>query len=294
METYGGAEEVIYYNENDPDAADWIQALIDAGEIGWGIVDRRSICDVQPHELNGFVQYHFFAGISGWPLALRIAGWPDGRPVCTGSCPCQPFSQTGLRLGVADPRHLWPQFFRLIRVRGFPEIFGEQVAGEDGEIWFSGVRADLEGQGYEVGASDLPAASVGAPQKRQRLYWVAYANRDRRNQQRRDARIAHETQGTASWIKSSFRREADGLGYSYHEGPQGRRLNRDSRYQRSPWAAGVGVLGSDKKKRRRVEPSISPVAYGVPDRVALIRGSGNAICPDLAAEFILASEEACP
>ena len=34
------------------------------------------------------------AGIAGWSFALRLARWPDTRPVWTGSCPCQPFSGT--------------------------------------------------------------------------------------------------------------------------------------------------------------------------------------------------------
>src|SRR5512147_3187208 len=82
-----------YYNEFDPFAAAWLRELIKAGHIADGDVDERSIVDVQPADLVGFTQCHFFAGIGGWSLALRLAGWPDDRPVWTGSCPCQPFSQ---------------------------------------------------------------------------------------------------------------------------------------------------------------------------------------------------------
>lgn len=81
-----------YYNENDPKAAAWLEMLIATGSIPLGIVDRRSIEDVHPNDLDGFTQCHWFAGIGGWSVALRRAGWPDSRPVWTGSCPCQPFS----------------------------------------------------------------------------------------------------------------------------------------------------------------------------------------------------------
>ena len=82
----------VYYNEIDPYAAQWLRNLIAAGHIAPGVVDERSIEDIAPKELHGFTQCHFFAGIGVWSLALRNAGWPDDRPVWTGSCPCQPFS----------------------------------------------------------------------------------------------------------------------------------------------------------------------------------------------------------
>lgn len=56
---------------------------------------------------------------------------------------------------------------------------GEQVASRDGYEWLAGVRADLEGDGYALGAVDLPAACVGAPHIRQRLFWVAESRRER-------------------------------------------------------------------------------------------------------------------
>jgi DNA (cytosine-5)-methyltransferase 1 len=67
--------------------------------------------------LRGFTQCHFFAGIGVWSYALRLAGWPDDRPVWTGSCPCQPFSAAGKGAGFADERHLWPAWHHLIRER---------------------------------------------------------------------------------------------------------------------------------------------------------------------------------
>jgi len=160
-----------YYNEIDPHAAAWLRTLIERGLIAPGVVDERSITDVQPTDLVGFKQCHFFAGIGGWSYALRLANWPDDRPVWTGSCPCQPFSTAGKQRGTADERHLWPEFARLIDKCQPPVVFGEQVASAAGREWLSTVRLDLEAMGYAVGAADLCAAGVGAPHIRQRLWW---------------------------------------------------------------------------------------------------------------------------
>src|SRR5262245_30179855 len=124
-----------YYNEIDPFAAAWLRELIKAKLIADGEVDERSITDVQPDDLRGFVQCHFFAGIGGWSYALRFAEWPDEHAVWTGSCPCQPFSDAGYSGGFGDSRHLWPAWFRLIRECRPGVVFGEQVASLDGCAW---------------------------------------------------------------------------------------------------------------------------------------------------------------
>lgn len=163
-----------FYNEIDPYAAQWLRNLIDAGHIAPGVVDTRSIEDIAPDELRDYTQVHFFAGIGVWSYALRLAGWPDNRPVWTGSCPCQPFSAAGKGAGVDDPRHLWPHFHWLIKQCKPETVFGEQVASKDGLAWLDDVHADLEGTGYASAALDLCAAGVGAPHIRQRLYWMAH------------------------------------------------------------------------------------------------------------------------
>jgi DNA (cytosine-5)-methyltransferase 1 len=167
-----------YYNEIDPYAAEWLRNLIKAGHIADGAVDERSIADVVASDLAGFTQCHFFAGIGVWSLALRRAGWADDRPVWTGSCPCQPFSAAGKGNGFDDERHLWPAFHHLIEQRHPAVVFGEQVANKDAEPWLDLVQADLEALGYAFGAVPFPAAGVGAPNIRDRLYWMADSQRD--------------------------------------------------------------------------------------------------------------------
>ncbi|WP_313124740.1 DNA cytosine methyltransferase [Pseudescherichia sp.] len=165
-----------YYNEFDPYAAQWLRNLIAGGHIAPGEVDERSIEDVAPDDLRGFTQCHFFAGIGGWSHALRVAGWPDDKPVWTGSCPCQPFSSAGKGDGFDDERHLWPDFAWLIGEQKPVAVFGEQVAAGNANVWFDLVQSDLEGMGYAFGLVPFTSAGIGAPHIRERAYWVADAH----------------------------------------------------------------------------------------------------------------------
>ena len=165
-----------YYNEHDPKVAAWLRELIRSGLIPQGEVDERSIEDVVPSDLRGFVQCHFFAGIAGWSYALDLAGWPRDMPVWTGSCPCQPFSAAGQGNGFADERHLWPSWQHLIAQCRPPVVFGEQVASKVADAWIDLVHADMEGMDYAFGCVPFPAAGIGAPHIRDRNYWMAYTD----------------------------------------------------------------------------------------------------------------------
>ena len=313
-----------YYNEFEPYAAEWLRNLIAEGLIAPGDVDERSIEEVAPDELEGYTQCHFFAGIGGWGHALRLAGWPDELPVWTGSVPCQPLSSAGQRRGHADRRHLWPAFFRLIAECRPAVVFGEQVASNLGREWLAGVRADLEHVGYACGAADLPAACVGAPHIRQRLWWVAHsecgsAKRHRHEMARAPREGERETRQQRIRIDAgdggSNGGLADNLGERY--APLQQRGTGDVRRNRKPQrrggACGLGDADDDRLegpqalwtgqpgatwasenipcadgKARRIEPGTFPLAHGVPNRVGRLRAYGNAIVPQVAAAFIRA------
>jgi DNA (cytosine-5)-methyltransferase 1 len=102
--------------------------------------------------------------------------------ILTGGFPCQPYSAAGKRLGTADARHLWPEMLRAIREIKPAAVVAENVSGLlswNGGLVFNEVQADLEAEGYEVQPVLLPAASVGAPHRRDRVWFVAYATSER-------------------------------------------------------------------------------------------------------------------
>lgn len=253
-----------FYNENDPFAAQWLRNLIAAGHIAPGVVDERSIEDVTPDDLRGFTQCHFFAGVGVWSLALRRAGWPDDKPVWTGSCPCQPFSAAGKGNGFADERHLWPAFFHLISECKPGVIFGEQVASKDGLGWLDLVQTDLEATNYAVGAVDLCAAGFGAPHIRQRLFWVGNAN----NQGMEGMR------GCESVILPEGREDAE-----RHAVPPVMATH--------VWDGWQAVTGADKNSRM-LPPDFGERTDDAAGRVGKLRAYGNAIVAPVAEEFIRA------
>lgn len=163
-----------YYNEIEPYAAQWLRNLINENLVAPGDVDERSIADVHPIDTVGYTQCHFFAGIGGWSLALRLAGWEDDRPVWTGSCPCQPFSTAsrGRGRGLESEKHLWPEWRRLIREARPPALFGEQVAGA--LAWLDQVWDDLEADDYALWPVIAPACAAGADHIRERLWFLAH------------------------------------------------------------------------------------------------------------------------
>jgi DNA (cytosine-5)-methyltransferase 1 len=100
--------------------------------------------------------------------------------ILTGGFPCQPYSAAGKRLGKEDSRHLWPEMLRAIREIQPTWVLGENVLGLvnwNGGLVFHEVQADLEAEGYQVQPYVLPAVSVNAPHRRDRVWFVAYSNK---------------------------------------------------------------------------------------------------------------------
>lgn len=234
-----------YYNEIDPAQAAKLRQLIKLKVIADGEVDERSIEDIRPSELGGFTQCHFFAGIGGWSRALRLAGWPDDCPVWTGSCPCQSFSAAGQGKGFADERHLWPAWFHLIGEREPPIIFGEQVDAAIKHGWLDLVQTDLEAAGYAIGHAVIPAASIGAPHGRHRLWFVAnstHTDRRRRSWFEKE-RIRQDQE---RWIGSASDGSVSGLADMRSAGLQER--GSDGRIQREALGASerqAAISGGD-------------------------------------------------
>lgn len=239
----------VYFNDDNLFLCRWLKNLYPQAHV-----DYRDIHAVNSEKIKDLTVCHFFAGIGGWEYALQLAGWPRTRSVWTGSCPCQPFSTAGHKKGLGDKRHLWPIWYSLIKRCHPPTIFGEQVASNDGWGWLSVIQADLEKIGYDVAAVDLAAAGVGAPHKRQRIWFVADSGGERSKRHRRCERPSRQR-------------------------PWGAFGKMDlCQVLESPFNPGNGFP----------QPLIHSLVDGVSSRVGRQSAYGNSIVPQVAAEFISA------
>ena len=256
-----------------------------------------------------------FSGIGGFDLGLERAGmkviwqseidtfaskvlkkhWPDvpnlgdinkidwtniERPdVICGGYPCQPFSTAGKRGGATDPRHLWPAMFNAICLLRPRYALMENVRGHL-SMGFDQVLGDLASIGFDAEWQVIPAAAVGAPHKRDRVFIVAYASSKCGNGgQRPNGSTKFDKKRLQQQIRTGSTNVADtksstgrntqpyGLQKVFGQTAEFRKSGCTSRTIGDWW---------------KVEPDVGRVANGVSDRVDRLRGLGNAIVPQVA------------
>ena len=261
----------------------------------------------------------------------NVKGKEGEADVICGGFPCQPFSVAGKQKGTSDDRHLWPEMFRLIREIKPQFVIGENVKNiiniQDGVV-FETVCTDLESEGYEVQPFNIPAAGVGAPHRRERVWIVAYAERYNEIQQiqksdgtQNQVQSKRGQEDSASWIsgrtnsiRQTNNRYETNVAYTEsiesHVGEHGKHQEERSRqgeirgenshdantYSKrlEGFRAEHELRNSEKEKQTSgnswwsVEPNVGRVANGVPGRVHRLKGLGNAIVPQIAKEIGLA------
>jgi DNA (cytosine-5)-methyltransferase 1 len=272
-----------------------------------------------------FFHGSLFSGIGGFDLAAEWAGWQNAFhcewnefgqkilkhywpkaisygditktdftihrgtiDVLTGGFPCQPYSLAGKRKGKEDERHLWPEMLRAIREISPTYIVGENVYGLvnwNGGLVFHEVQTDLEAEGYEIQPVILPAASVGAPHKRERIWFVAYSesNGSNRTPNETSCKIEGQNRKQTEQFKQCCKiwdaTDSDNQGLQRSEKPGSIEESREER---------------NKQPTRFFQPAWnefptqSPVCRGddgFPYRVDRLKALGNAIVPQVALQI---------
>jgi DNA (cytosine-5)-methyltransferase 1 len=143
--------------------------------MGWENVMQ---CEIDPFCQKVLRHYFPSAHLYGDIRKINGTEWRNKIDILTGGFPCQPFSAAGRRRGTDDNRFLWPEMLRIIREIQPTWVVAENVRGLasiDSGLVFERVCSELEANGYEVQPFCIPACAVGAPHRRERLWFIGYA-----------------------------------------------------------------------------------------------------------------------
>ena len=271
--------------------------------MGWENVFH---CEREPFAQK-VLNYHFpnsklYEDITTFD-ATAYAGRID---ILTGGFPCQPFSAAGLRKGTEDERHLWPQMLRIIREIKPRYVLGENVRGLlnwSGGLVFEQVCTDLEAEGYEVVPLLLPAAAVNAPHRRDRIWFIAYANGSEQTGHKRanseeKREVRRNEKSDVSRELSSFRHAANSYNARADNSlrADNNRTEKSKKRQREPRPK-LREIGS-KWANFPTQPPLCGGNDGLPKeldsitfpkwRNESIKAYGNAIVPQVAYEIFKA------
>ena len=235
----------------------------------------------------------------------------DKIDIITGGYPCQPFSVAGNKKGEQDPRHLWPEYFRLVKECRPTWVIGENVGGHI-KLGLDTVLKDLESEGYSTRTFSISAASIGANHKRERVWIVANSNDRLSNGKNEEVRTGRNTfnNGSSDLANSTTHRSFNeskrnfgSLGEESKEKERGRDQstirtetcstemgNSDNKRQQEQWNP-ESIPETIKRETERsstersswweVEPNVGRVVDGIPKRVDRLKSLGNSLIPQI-------------
>ena len=255
-------------------------------------------------EATGGFETVAFCDVEEFPRKVLQKHWPDVKQykdikeltyeklkadgidtidIITGGYPCQPFSVAGRKKGEEDPRHLWPEYFRLVKELRPTWVIGENVSGHI-KLGLDTVIKDLESEDYSVRPFSISASSIGANHQRERIWILAHSRRSQwpRAEQRGENENETRQENANQFERSSSTSEVD-VANTNDE-----RLQRQwqSRNQFTPRFN--SSRESSEEGQRTVgqgwwesEPNMGRVAHGIPKRVDRLKSLGNSLVPQI-------------
>jgi len=238
-----------------------------AAQWVWGSsLDIAAFCEIE--EFPRKVLRKNFPGVPIEKDIKEMNGY-DYRPIdlLTGGFPCQPFSQAGKQKGAADDRHLWPEMLRIIEEVTPRYILGENVPGIK-NMELDNIITDLEDRGYTTEQYIIPAAAIGAPHRRDRIWILGYAASNHKQWDRIFKKRPEVTIRGSDSLRNATHTDTGGLEGSKNKEKKQFATHRNTWYK---------------------FPTQSPVCGGndgLPNRVDRVKSLGNAIVPQVAAVLL--------
>ena len=193
--------------------------------------------------------------------------------IITGGYPCQPFSVAGRQQGEKDPRHVWPEYFRLIKELRPTWVIGENVSGHV-KLGLDTVLENLESEGYSARTFSISASSIGANHQRERIWivansgcsWGSGSEFQRKNENEIKKENANQFERSSSSSQSN-------MVYSDSE-----RLEKWESIGENFSQEYQTLIGADWWS---IEPDVGRVANGIPKRVDRLKSLGNSLVPHI-------------
>ncbi len=221
--------------------------------------------------------------------------------IITGGYPCQPFSIAGRQKGEQDPRHVWPEYFRLIKELRPTWVIGENVAGHI-KLGLDTVLENLESEGYSARAFSISASSVGAVHQRERVWIVGYSEHNGSSTTEK-SRVSEDVENTrcSQWPWSFFGNQdedetREGDAYQFERSGSTSKIDvantksfsrNEHETNREHGKTPVQEISRNRGSISRgsawwsVEPDVGRVAHGVPKRVDRLKSLGNSLIPHI-------------
>jgi len=256
-----------------------------------GLVDTVAFCD-----FDKYCQQILKKNFPGVPIYGDVkelnydklkADGIDTIDIITGGYPCQPFSVAGRKKGEEDPRHVWPEMFRLVQELRPTWVIGENVGGHI-KLGLDTVLENLESEGYSARTFSISASSIGANHKRERVWIIAnLADSQRLGRTERTKKseelereessdqFDNRSEGRIESKPSEDVADSEGSNRNEHE------INGEHGKASSQEIFGDGSSVSGVSTWWSVEPDVGRVAHGVPNRVDRLKCLGNSVVPQI-------------
>ena len=252
-----------------------------------GGFETKAFCDIEKYPRQ-VLQKHWphvkqYEDIKELNYERLKADGIDSIDIITGGYPCQPFSIAGRQKGEQDPRHLWPEYFRLVKELRPTWVIGENVSGHI-KLGLDTVIEDLESEDYSVRPFSISASSIGANHQRERIWILAHSRRSQwpRAELRGENENETRQENANQFERSSSTSEVD-VANTNDE-----RLQRQwqSRNQFTPRFNSSRESSEEGQRTMgqgwwESEPNMGRVAHGVPKRVDRLKSLGNSLVPQI-------------
>jgi DNA (cytosine-5)-methyltransferase 1 len=217
-----------------------------------GHFETAAFCEIEPY-CQKVLKKHW-PNVPIFDDIRKLKGKDIGAiDIITGGYPCQPFSVAGKQKAEQDPRHLWPEYFRLIKELRPTWVIGENVSGHI-KLGLDTVLEDLASEGYSTRTFSISASSIGANHKRERIWIIANSNGSKFLEENSSVR----SEGTES-IRSNIGSICENISNTICNEEQ----------------EGMG------RKWWESEPRVGRVAHGIPKRVDRLKTLGNSVVPHI-------------